>query len=279
MNPARASSPLPFGSPLLEAQSGVRDEDARTFSALGSAVRMRILSSIATREKSIAQIARELGLNRVTLRYHLGYLKNQGLIEEATPAGPRGVGRPATLYRASKHAHVSGFPRRRFELLGQLALEALAQAVGNEKASQYLRMKGAEAGKAMIAELGASAKVERWTPEAFERFVLRGLFRDFGIPIEVLSKSSLSLTYRAFDCPFLELAEKMPGLVCNSLDKGFHSGIDEALGGVRTERLACMGHGDPYCEYRVTWKRRAASKLPRRRARKAKPRMEGRKDG
>ncbi len=279
MNSARASSPSPSGSPLLEAQSGVRDEDARTFSALGSTVRMRILSSIAAREKSVAQLARELGLNRVTLRYHLGYLKNQGLVEGVIPAGPRGVGRPATLYRSSKHAHVSGFPRRRFELLGQLALEALAKAVGDEKACRYLRMKGAEAGKSMIAELGVGAKVERWTPEAFERLVLRGLFRDFGIPIEVLSKSSLSLTYRSFDCPFLELAEKMPGLVCNSLDKGFHSGIDEALGGVRTERLACMGHGDPYCEYRVTWKRRAASKLPRRRARKAKPRMGGRNDG
>lgn len=201
----------------------------------------------------------------MTLRYHLGYLRNQGLIEEAVPSGPRGVGRPATLYRASKHVHIPTFPQRRFDLLGQLALEAFVGAVGEKSASSHLRAKGAEVGRSMIKELGAKANVDRWTPEAFERFVLNGLFRDFGIPAEIVSRSSRRLTYRCFGCPFLELAERMPDLVCGSLDEGFHRGIDEALGGVRTARRACMGHGDPYCEYRSTWRAKVGPSQPRKR--------------
>lgn len=274
MNPGGAStSSLPNPRPSTTRPEDL-DEESRTFSALGSTVRMRILSSIASREKSISELARELRVHRVTLRYHLGYLRNQGLIEEVTPSGPRRVGRPAALYRTSKHKHILGFPQRRFELLGQLALEALVEATGKEAASDYLRIKGAKAGRTLIAELGVKERVERWTPETFDRIVLHDHFRDLGIPSEVLSKSTKILEYRSFSCPFLELAEKMPDLVCNSLDAGFHRGIGEAMGGVRTERLACMGHGDPYCQYRLTWKAKAVPRVSRKSkgSRKPKPR-------
>jgi len=214
---------------------------------------MRILDSLSAAEKSTSDLARELQLHRATLRYHLGHLRDQGLIEEVTPAGPRRVGRPASVYRASKHAQVPGYPQRRFDLLGQMALEALVEAVGVEKASGLLEARGFEAGRALIAQATARAAVGRWTPEAFERVVLSGVFKEFGIATEVLSRSARRLEYRAFGCPFLELAETKPDLVCNSLDLGFHRGIDEALGGVTTARLACMGHGDPYCQYRLTW--------------------------
>lgn len=252
------TSPLPLFDPdPSQKNSQDFDEAPRTFRAIGSAVRMQILSSIAARGKSISELARELHLNRVTLRYHLGYLRSQGLIEEVSPSGPRRVGRPAALYRVSKRARVPGFPQRHFELIGQLALEALVEAVGKKAASSYLWTKGTHVGKSMIDEVASRTKVERWTPDSFERLVLNGLFREFGIPCETLSKSARGLAFRSYGCPFLELAEKMPELVCNALDKGFHSGIDKALGGVKTERVACMGHGDPYCQYRMRWKAKA----------------------
>ncbi len=202
-------------------------------------------------------------LHRLTLRYHVGYLRTQGFVEEVMPPAPRGAGRPATLYRASRHAKVSGFPQRHFELLGQLALESLVEAIGAGAASGTLRTKGAAMGRQVVRELAAKGGVRRWSPEAFERFVVNGLFRDFGIPTEVVSRSPKGLTYRSFGCPFLELAERMPELVCNSLDRGFHEGVDRAMGGASTERVACMGHGDPFCEYNMTWKTRAAARTPR----------------
>ncbi len=137
--------------------------------------------------------------------------------------------------------------------MGRLALETLVEAVGEERASRRLRKKGIDISAGMIRMLAMQASVDRWTPEAFERLVLNGLFEDMGLVSEVQSREPDALVYRAFSCPFLELAEKMPEQVCDALDRGFHDGIDRALGGVRTTRLACMGHGSPYCEYRLDW--------------------------
>lgn len=257
---------------LLVARANGFEEDPRAFSALGSAVRIHILTSVAAREKSISQLSQELGLNRITLRYHLGFLREQGFIEEIAPSGPRRVGRPATLYRMSKQAHVPGFPQRQFELLGQLALEALREAVGDDAASSHLQAKGRGIGKSMIDGVKARAQLEEWTPESFERLVLGGLFRDLGVASEVLSKSPNVLEYRVFSCPFLELAVRLPDLVCNALDRGFHDGIDEGLGGVRTERLACMGHGTAYCQYRVAWSRKSKMRASSDRERRGRSR-------
>ncbi len=256
-----------------------RPEVLRTFSALGSGVRSRILASISGTEKSIPELAEELRLNRVTLRYHITYLLGQGLIEKVEVVGPRKAGRPPAMYRASRHAFIQGFPERHYDLLGQFALEAFVDAVGLDTATEYLERKGADVGRSMIDGVRARAKIGAWNPDLFDRLVLSGLYREFGIPSEVLSKTSNALDYRSFGCPFLELAERMPELVCNSLDAGFHRGVDEALGGVKTERLACMGHGDPYCAYRVTWKGPAAAKGLRSRARKPKVRTERGKHG
>jgi len=272
------ASPIPRFS-AVPVRPGDRRDDTRMFSALGSSVRSRILESVATREKSIPELAEELRLHRVTLRYHITYLLGQGLIEKLEATGPRKVGRPAARYRASTHARFQGFPERHFDLLGQFALEAFVDAVGKDAASASLEKKGADVGRSMIEGVRTQARIAAWTPDAFERLVIGGLYHEFGIASEVVSKSSKTLVYRSFSCPFLELAEKMPEMVCNSLDAGFHRGVDEALGKVRTDRLACMGHGDPYCAYRLTWGGQAPSKVPRRRARKGRPRKERRTDG
>ena len=245
-------------------------EDPRTFGALGSPVRLRILDAIAAEDKSIADLSRHLGLHRVTLRYHLNYLLKQGLVDEVLPSAPRGVGRPAMRYRASRQLPVLGYPPRHFEIVGQVALAALVEAVGPEAAQESLRRRGVEAGRGLIDAVVREESLDRWTPEAFETLVLGKRFRDLGIPVEVLSRSGRRLEFRHFTCPFLELAEEMPSLVCDALDDGFHAGMGAAIGGLRTERIACMGHGDRYCQYRLTWEggERARRKAKARRVRR-----------
>ena len=122
-----------------------------------------------------------------------------------------------------------------------------------------LTAKGAQVGRGLIQTAAERGGVRVWTPEAIEAHVLDGVFREFGIRSEVSSKGSGHLEYRTRTCPFLELAEQMPSLVCDALDRGFHDGMDAALG-VRTERRACMGHGDSHCEYRMTWAARKRGK-------------------
>lgn len=238
-------------------------KDVQVFDALASRPRAEILERLSARAMSIAELERELRIPRVTLRYHLAVLEGQGLIEESERTEERRVGRPPKRYRATRRTAVSGYPRRRYDLLGELALDTLVHEVGEARALESLRGKGREVGRGLIEDIAAEKAVVRWTPEAFRQHVLEGRLRAQGSAVDIVVQDASEITYRSSHCPFLELAEKEPHLVCDALDVGYHEGLDEALGGVRTERLACMGHGAPYCEYRMRWRRGRAARLTR----------------
>lgn len=251
------------GPPPVGPRAGLPEEASgaaqRTFAALGSRARLRILEALAVRAMSLPELARELGLNRATLRYHLAFLRERGWVQEAPPEKARGRGRPATQYRASPHATV-GFPERHFEILGEIALRALLESTGPDRTAGILRAKGSALGRDLAQGVAARAGLKKWSPESFDELVLHGLFRDFGVLGAVVARRPGWLAYRVYTCPFLELAEKMPGLVCDSLDAGFHEGIDRSMGRVVTRKTACMGHGDPFCEYRIAWTGRGRRK-------------------
>ncbi len=228
---------------------------------------MAILSQLSAQEKTVAELTEALGLHRLTVRYHLGFLLQNGLVEEVPPEKRGRVGRPAARYRASRQARLPGFPARHYEILAQVTMQTLVDEVGPEGAVERLQGQGRAFGKRMIEQVRAEGKVRRWTPETFRRAVLEGLFRDFGVESQVLGESKDGLHYRSFTCPFLEMAQQLPALVCDALDLGMHRGIDDALGVVTTERRACMGHGDAYCEYQLQWR---ASRTARRSGERAK---------
>ncbi len=243
--------------------SQVGRDEARRFDALGSEVRRRILEFLAPGAKTVAEIAEGLEGSPATLRYHLGLLIREGFVEEVRPPGRGARGRPAILYRATKHGFVPAFPARRFDMLALAALQTLVESVGEAEAARRLHLRGCEIGGAIIEQAGKTADVSRWNPRSFETVVVRGLFQQYGVSCEVLGRGARSLEYRMFTCPFLELAERMPGLVCDAMDAGFHDGVDRAAG-ARTHRKRCMGHGDPCCEYRMTWSSRNRAKKRRR---------------
>jgi predicted ArsR family transcriptional regulator len=229
------------------------DERHDAFAALASHARYQILDALASRPKTIKELTQELRLHRITVRYHLTFLLREGFVEEA-PVLRRGkAGRPASLYQTARHASIPGFPVRHFELIAQAALAALLEALGEGDARHRLYDKGKALGAGVVRGIAATKNVKKWTPSAFDEHVLRGSYREMGVSTEVLAASANTIEYRAFSCPFLELAEQMPDVVCDALDSGFHDGMDEALGGALTTRRMCMGHGDLYCEYVVNW--------------------------
>ena len=256
-SPASRAAPVPSEESPIPAP----DDARRAFAALGSQVRLRILRALAVRPMSLPELGRELDLKRPTLRYHLAFLQEQGWVREAPPDKTGESGRPATRYRAAPHAWV-GFPERHFELLGEIALRALLESAGPDRTAIVLRANGRALPKHMAESAAVQASLTAWSPEAFERIVLGELFRGFGVVSAVVSRTPAQLTYRVYTCPFLELAEKMPGLVCDAVDAGFHDGIDRSMGDVATAKRACMGHGDPYCEYRITWSRTGGAEAP-----------------
>lgn len=233
--------------------TGAEPTTPRAFTALASWVRVRMVELLSTREMTVPELAKKLDLHRATVRYHLTFLLDRNLVEPAGPSPRKGAGRPAMRYHAARHARMPNFPSRQFELLAGIALRTLAEEIGAERAMVVLRAKGVEIGKAFVEGAAGRAGVDEWTPEAFQRVFVEGEMRTFGIATMTLSCGPRHLAFRCFSCPFLEVAEQNKELVCNSLDLGFHEGIDRALGDVQTLRLSCLGHGDPYCEYRMTW--------------------------
>ncbi len=228
-------------------------EYPKVFGVLGSRVRYEILQEIASEPKSISDLAQKLGLHRATVRYHIMYLVREGFATELPSTDQKGAGRPAMLYQAAKHVVTPSYPQRHYEIIAELALRELVNVLGEEKATEILYRKGIDIGLSIIGPAVSQLNVENWTPEEFERHFLGGLFKEFGVISEIRSKSKEELVFREYSCPFLELAERMPKFVCDALDNGFHESIDMTIGNTRTEKLACMGHGDPYCEYRMKW--------------------------
>ncbi len=256
-----------------------RADDARAFAAVGSRVRMAMLGELSTKARTVADLMRALGIQRPTVRYHLAFLLRHGLVEEVPLSKGGKVGRPAGLYRAARRAALPAFPRRHYELLAEVTLDAIVNELGQERAASRLREKGREAGRAMIQATASKTGVHAWTAESFRRLVLEGAFQEFGVRSEVVEETREGLHYRSFTCPFLEMAEKLPDLVCDALDAGFHMGVDEALGAVTTERRACMGHGDLYCEYVSVWRTERARRGHRAREKEEIDDGKGRRSG
>lgn len=235
-------------------------DEAETFAALASGVRLDIIKSVSERPKTVLELTKELHIHRLTVRHHLDLLLRERLVEQVSPKRDGKAGRPAVMYAAARHARVTGFPPRHFEIVAEVALKTMIDAFGEDVALDQLRTRGRMMGQGMIDAVAAAANVRTWTPAAFQDLVLRGAFKDFGIASDVLACTDTEVHYRSFGCPFLELAQKMPTPVCDGLDLGFHDGLDAALGAVHTTRRACMGHGDDYCEYVLKWQEQQKDK-------------------
>jgi predicted ArsR family transcriptional regulator len=76
----------------------------------------------------VADLARRLGVHPNTVRLRLGALAAEGLVEEVPSPGPRGPGRPALAYRATRR-----MPRGpdRYRELAAALLDALVRGAGS----------------------------------------------------------------------------------------------------------------------------------------------------
>jgi len=264
LNSKAREPPVPPAWPQARPAAGLPKgpQAPNGFAVLASHVRYDILQALTVNPKTVRELTQELRMHRLTVRYHINFLLREGLVEEVHGSRPGTAGRPPVLYRTSRHARVPGFPPRRFELIAQSALATLLEALGQGDARARLFAKGKQVGSMSIKALGEANGVKRWTPDAYDQHMLKGSYREMGVTTEVLRKSSNEIHYRAFGCPFLELAEQMPEVVCDALDNGFHAGVTDGLGAVQTTRLRCMGHGDPFCEYVLTWQKGKRAKAP-----------------
>jgi predicted ArsR family transcriptional regulator len=164
----------------------------------------------------VRQLGRRLGLHPNTVRWHLGVLDRAGFVE-AQPAAQAGPGRPRMLYRLRPGAG-TGRTGDEHRLLATILSGAIAGMPGGEE-------RAVEAGRAWgrflvrrppplrrVAEQEAVSEVARLLDE--EGFAATGE----GTEIHMRR------------CPFHDLAETHPEIVCG-VHRGLMAGALEELGG------------------------------------------------
>ena len=198
-----------------------RDSDRQlaVLKALGDETRYAMYQELArsTAALSAPDLAERLGIHANTVRLHLERLREVGLVDvEAVHRGT--VGRPQHLYFLRAGAPGLGFDPPAHALLAGL-LAALAERVGADadEAAETGRVWGSDAGRRTRSRTCLDAlEVELATARVRARAGVAG-GADERARIEFLH------------CPFRELAEAYPELVCN-LHRGLCEGVVDAVG-------------------------------------------------
>jgi predicted ArsR family transcriptional regulator len=218
--------------PGLATVNGV---DLAVLKALGDETRYAMYRELATstRPLSAQELADRLGLHANTVRLHLDRLRETGLVEaEAMHRGT--VGRPQHLYSLAPGAPTLGFDPPAHALLAGL-LGALAEHVGAtpEDATEIGEQWGAELTRRTRSRSCITALADELDRLGFEPAVGPG---------DGTAEGAVRIEF--LHCPFRELAEAYPELVC-SLHRGICEGVVGSVGGGSVEEFATLYDSEP----------------------------------
>lgn len=230
------------------------------FRALGDATRYAIYCEVAgaPTPRSTSEVAAALGLHPNTVRPHLERLRRAGLL--AVSAESQGtVGRPQHRYQPTADAPSLGLEHPAMPVLAQLLAEVadtgnpgagdLAERVGRqwgrrEGMNGAARADGAAAGgDGGAAGATAPAGDVGTTPSPDSVAALTGELAGLGFDPAV-TWAGTSVTVSFTRCPYRELAEAHPDLVCR-LHRGLVEGMVEGIGGAAVGCFATLADRDP----------------------------------
>jgi predicted ArsR family transcriptional regulator len=183
--------------------------------------------------RATAEIADALGLHANTVRPHLERMREVGLLVVSSDARG-GVGRPQHRYAVAPDAPSLGLEPPSFPTLARMLLAAAARAgTTDEDAVGAGREQG----------LADGARFEPSTP-CIEALLTE--LDQLGFDPEVVfdPADTTSVTVAFAHCPFRELAEANPELVCG-LHRGLVTGFVEAVDGARVVEFHNLVHREP----------------------------------
>ena len=196
------------------------------FKALGDNTRYAIYLELARSPVALStgDIAETLDLHPNTVRPHLERMRDAGLLDvEVDNRGT--VGRPQHVYSLASDSPSLGLEPPVYPVLSGM-LARVAAALGPTAAR---RSADAGAPRGRKAAACVAAVMAELTDMGFDP----------------ASADDGSVTTVAFTrCPFRELAEAYPEVVCH-LHRGIVEGMVAALGGVEVERFATLADRDP----------------------------------
>jgi predicted ArsR family transcriptional regulator len=197
---------------------------------LGDNTRYAIYLELARSPRPLAtgDVAETLGLHPNTVRPHLERMRELGLL--VASSGARGsVGRPQHRYAIAPEAPSLGLEPPTFPLLARM-LVRLAAAAGAD--SVDAADVGREQGRADATAMGADGEGEEDGAACVDLLVaeLASLGFDPATAVEEVDDGTAAATVAFTHCPFRDLAEAHPELVCH-LHRGLVEGFVEGVGG------------------------------------------------
>ena len=204
--------------------------------ALGDNTRYAIYLEVArsAAPRSTGEISESLGLHPNTVRPHLERMREVGLLDVQTDS--RGfVGRPTHRYSLAADAPSLGLEPRAFPALARMRVTAAAAAgLGGEDVVEAGREQGRAAG-ARHRQAGDLPACVRALSAELEMLGFDPATGDDG-------EGAVSIAFT--HCPYRELAESFPELVCH-LHRGLVEGFVESVGGADVTDFGTLVDREP----------------------------------
>ncbi|MEO6121545.1 MAG: helix-turn-helix domain-containing protein [Acidimicrobiales bacterium] len=209
------------------------------FKALGDNTRYAIYLELARAAgpRATAEVADALGLHPNTVRPHLERMREVGLLQVAMDS--RGsVGRPQHRYLLAPDAPSLGLEPPAYPLLaGLLANVAAARTSAADDVAEVGRHHGRHVAAARAARPAGASRPDDGCAES-----VMAEMADMGFdPVDERVGASTTIAFT--NCPYRELAEAFPELVCE-LHRGMMEGMAEAAGAV-VARFSTLADREP----------------------------------
>lgn len=222
---------------------------------LGDNTRYAIYLELARspRPLATAEIAESLGLHPNTVRPHLERMRDVGLLD-ARPDSRGAVGRPQNLYSLAPDAPSLGLEPPVFPMMARMLLDLAADAglsgepvlaAGREQGRRLSHRQG-PTGSAARSE----APVSSDGPVSVERQGRRpcaeaavAMLGELGFDPAAVDEDGVT-TVAFGHCPFADLAETNPELVC-ALHRGLLEGFVDETGDVSVVDFHDLSHREP----------------------------------
>jgi predicted ArsR family transcriptional regulator len=209
---------------------------AGAVAALDDELRRRMYLFIrgAGRPVSRDEAAEAAGISRKLAAFHLDKLVDRGLLTahyaRISGRSGRGAGRSSKLYEPSDLQLEVSLPERRYDIVGEILVTAVAEA-GEEPARETARRVAFERGLALGEEVRAERHLR---PPGAERTmaVAQEMLERHGFEPYRSELGEVSLR----NCPFHTLSRMNPELVCG-LNREFVDGMLRGLGNSNVEAL------------------------------------------
>jgi predicted ArsR family transcriptional regulator len=204
------------------------------FKALGDNTRYAIYLEVARSESpaSTAEIADALDLHPNTVRPHLERMRDTGLLVVET-GGQGQVGRPQHRWALAPDAPSLGLEPSAFRLLARLMAGAAARAAIPE--AEIVQV-GWEHGASLVGRPGRGSLSSCVA-------AVEGHMAALGFDPAIAEDGDV-VTVAFTRCPFRELAEAFPEVVC-PLHRGLVEGLADAATGGRVRRFGTLADRDP----------------------------------